>query len=288
MEDDIGGDPRPDGPGSRPLWHTMGAGLSQAGRLLTRAATQLGASVVSTYRTLDPDLVRHMAPLPLMGRTMLAPGRGTPEDLLPIDGHRAVIFVHGFGGHPGNFLPMQIYFRWRGRTCAYAVAFEETSGIHEMGVELGSFVRRVATTVDLPEGRCVDLVAHSMGGLVCRAALEDPEVAALVGRFVTLATPHRGTEMARFTQTPNSLDLRPSSSLIQRLDSQLPWPAHPDLPPLISLWSPSDVVLMPPESAVVPGAMNVEVADYTHYTFLLHPDGWSSVFDLLTAEDTPT
>ena len=45
---------------------------------------------------------------------------------------------------------------------------------------------------------------------------------------------------------------------------------------------------MPPESAVVPGARNVEVADYTHYTFLLHPDGWSSVFDLLTNEDTPT
>ena len=71
--------------------------------------------MVAAYRSLDPGLVRHMAQLPLMGLTMLAPGRGTTGELLPVDGHRAVIFVHGFGGHPGNFLPMQIYFRWRGR-----------------------------------------------------------------------------------------------------------------------------------------------------------------------------
>ncbi|MEE2779140.1 MAG: alpha/beta fold hydrolase [Myxococcota bacterium] len=266
----------------RPLWGAMGEGLSRAGRVLTRAAGQVGASVLSTYRTLDPDLVRHMTQLPLMGLTMLAPGaRGTVERV-PADGHRAVIFVHGFGGHPGNFLPMQVYFRWRGRTCAYSVAFEEVTGIQEMGDQLRAFVRHVASTPDLPEGASVDLVAHSMGGLVCRTALEDPEIARSVGKLVTLATPHRGTEMARFTQTQTSLDLRPSSELIQRLEGQLPWSSGDGVPELISLWSQSDVVLMPPQSAEVPGAHNVEVEDYTHYTFLLHPDGWRRTFDLLT------
>ena len=271
---------------ARPLWSAMGEGLTRAGRVLTRAAGQLGASALTAYRTLDPDLVRHMAQLPLMGLTMLATGSREPTELVPADGHRAVIFVHGFGGHPGNFLPMQVYFRWRGRTCAYSVAFEHVTGIHEMGEQLGAFVRHVASTPDLPGGRSVDLVAHSMGGLVCRTALEDPEVARRVGKVITLATPHRGTEMARFTQTQTSLDLRPSSPLVQRLEAQLPWPNGPELPELISLWSRSDVILMPPQSAEVPGAKNVEVQDYTHYTFLLHPDGWRRTFEFLTDDET--
>ncbi len=85
-----------------------------------------------------------------------------------------------------------------------------------------------------------------------------------------------------YTQTQTSLDLRPSSPLIQRLEGQLPWAAGPGFPELVSLWSRSDVVLMPPQSAEVPGAKSVEVEDYTHYTFLLHPDGWRRTFDLLT------
>ena len=259
----------------------MGSGVAAAGRLLARGAASVGESVVAAYRTLDPDLVRHMAQLPLMGLTQLAPSRPRNTERLSADGHRAVIFVHGLGGGSGNFLPMQIYFRWRGRTCTYAVSFASEEGVQQMADELAAFVRWVTETQGLPGPQSVDLVAHSMGGLVCRAALEDPEIAACVGRVITLATPHQGTEMARLTQTPRSLDLRPNSPLIARLDQQLPWARSPGAPELISMWSESDVVLMPPESAQVEGATNLRRDGYTHYTFLLHPESWEQTFDLL-------
>lgn len=74
----------------------------------------------------------------------------------------------------------------------------------DYGRELGQTVLRVRDLVCAQEGiapedfRC-HLVAHSMGGLVCRVLLQNPapevaEAARLVAKFFTYATPHNGIE----------------------------------------------------------------------------------------------
>ena len=44
----------------------------------------------------------------------------------------------------------------------------------------------------------VNIIAHSKGGLDCRAAISDPETAAMVASLTTVSTPHRGCQFADF------------------------------------------------------------------------------------------
>lgn len=72
----------------------------------------------------------------------------------------------------------------------------------------------------------VDVVAHSMGGLVARLA-SSPDRAEShrlrVRRLFTLATPHRGAKLARHIAIdPASQNMRPGSRFLRDLDESLP------------------------------------------------------------------
>ena len=58
--------------------------------------------------------------------------------------------------------------------------------------------RRIREVCDETGADKVNLIAHSKGGLDCRAALADPEIAAHVASLVTINTPHRGCEFADY------------------------------------------------------------------------------------------
>lgn len=94
--------------------------------------------------------------------------------------------------------------------------YEQASGLLGSGVrpeittfalELGALIKRVRDRVtwegsEIPpdEFRCY-LVAHSMGGLVCRAFLQNPacdpdDMRRYVDKFFTYATPHNGIDLA--------------------------------------------------------------------------------------------
>ena len=178
-------------------------------------------------------------------------------------------------------MPMMGYFWWEGSRRTYAVGFEERSSLESMAVELRRLVTEVSLVNGLSGPKTVDLVAHSMGGIVCRLAMEDEETRHRIRRFVTLGTPHSGTHAARFLATQSALALRPESSLLERLDRQLPWPGPPLWPQTTAYWSRSDIVLLPPEAAKMEGALSPELETMTHYGYLLHPDGWRAVYETL-------
>src|SRR6185437_13965056 len=92
------------------------------GAVAARAARSAGQSLVAAYRSIDADVPRHLAELPLLGLVSLA-ARRLPAAALPDDGHRPVIFVHGLGGYRGNFTPARLFLRLQGRTRTYAVGF---------------------------------------------------------------------------------------------------------------------------------------------------------------------
>ncbi len=84
----------------------------------------------------------------------------------------------------------------------------ETPKIEEFGKGLSKLVARIRKLVcdDLANGVTVEtfrcyLIAHSMGGLVCRSFLQNPDldvehVRQCVDKFFTYATPHNGIDMA--------------------------------------------------------------------------------------------
>ncbi len=70
----------------------------------------------------------------------------------------------------------------------------------------------------------IDVVGHSMGGLVARLAASKnrPGTRLLIKRLFTLATPHRGARLAtKIAPDPAARDMKPGSALIKRLDEEL-------------------------------------------------------------------
>jgi triacylglycerol esterase/lipase EstA (alpha/beta hydrolase family) len=250
------------------FWARLGRGALDLSRRVARA-------VGDGVRSVDPDLRRFASQLPAMGLTQLA-SYGMSGAVPPQNGERLVVFVHGLGGSRGNFLPMLFFFRAMGRQRCLPMSFEDSSSVSSMAAQL-----RAAILEADAEGLGVDLVCHSMGGIVARVALEDAAVAGKVAHLVTLGTPHSGSLLARYAQTEKILDLRPDSELMERLSGQIPWGGVPEMPPLTAFWSREDMVIMPPEAACVEGAENIQMEGFSHLSFLLKARAWQAVMTAL-------
>ncbi|MEM7583301.1 MAG: alpha/beta fold hydrolase [Acidobacteriota bacterium] len=68
-------------------------------------------------------------------------------------------------------------------------------------------------------GEQIDIIAHSMGGVVLRSVLAtEPELAAAVHRIVTLGSPHRGTAaVAGLPGVRETRQLNPQSAFVHQL-----------------------------------------------------------------------
>jgi pimeloyl-ACP methyl ester carboxylesterase len=115
------------------------------------------------------------------------------------------------------------------------------------------------------EGARVSIIAHSMGGLVARAALRllDPDS---VRAVVTIATPHHGTRLARcFSWSRPARQMFPDSAWLQALnvaqEGQL-------TVPLSSIYSLEDNLVVPPRSARLEGAEAHELRGFGHLGLL--------------------
>ena len=243
-------------------------------------AVATGHAIHRAYRwtaeLIDPDARAHLLQLPGMALTSLGPRRRRVRPL-PDDGHRPLIFVHGLGGHPGNHLALRCHLGLSGRRRIYTVDLGKGTPLTEAAREVSQAVERVVAANGLRPDEQVDLIAHSMGGLVCRLAVASDTTRARVATIVTMGSPHRGTLMARLVgpTAARTQELRVESLTITTLNAQLPWPS--DWPRLVSLWSPNDVLIMPEAQAEVPGADNRRCDGFTHFTWLLEPRGWDVV-----------
>jgi triacylglycerol esterase/lipase EstA (alpha/beta hydrolase family) len=128
----------------------------------------------------------------------------------------------------------------------------------------------------------VDIVCHSAGGLVARYYLNYLKGDRKVRHLVTLGTPHGGTYFSYLLQFPFLSIIRqtrPGSHLIQEISGP---GAIPNGVKVTSLWSPMDLVVLPPESAVLAGAVNIKVPWTSHWGFLWNKHVYTLVKDALT------
>ncbi|MEA3137361.1 MAG: triacylglycerol lipase [Thermoplasmata archaeon] len=128
----------------------------------------------------------------------------------------------------------------------------------------------------------VDIICHSAGGLVARYYVTYLKGNRNVRHIVTLGTPHGGTYFSYLLQFPFLSivrQTRPGSHLIQEISGP---GAIPQGVKVTSLWSPTDLVVLPPESAVLAGATNIKVPWTTHWGFLWNKHIYHLVKDALT------
>jgi len=117
-----------------------------------------------------------------------------------------------------------------------------------------------------PAGR-VDVVAHSMGGLVLREVLgARPELARAVERIVTLGSPHQGTALlTRFRSGPVYRAMGPESPELAELPD---FAASAPAARVVTVASAHDLVVYPVETAHLPGARQVTLAGIGHLGLL--------------------
>jgi len=134
---------------------------------------------------------------------------------------------------------------WRTYSCDLVPSWGQ-EGMDVLAGQLQAFVAE-----RLPAGEPFDLVGYSMGGLVGRYYLQRLDGLKRVRRFVTIATPHRGSLLAYAYGNPGFRQMRPGSEFLRDLDRDVNRLAPTGF---TSLWTPLDLIVLPARSSVVPTA----------------------------------
>ncbi|MFJ3928275.1 esterase/lipase family protein [Streptomyces sp. NPDC090022] len=118
----------------------------------------------------------------------------------------------------------------------------------------------------------VDVVGHSLGGLVCRYYVQRLGGDARVRTLVTLGTPHGGTRAAPFMDAhPLVRQMRPDSEVMAELNA----PAPGCRTRCVAFWAEFDTVMSPAGTARLEHpdlmAVNVQVTGIGHLALPAHP-----------------
>lgn len=142
----------------------------------------------------------------------------------------------------------------------------------DLRVTARHLARRVEELCERTGQDRVDLVGHSLGGLVGRYYVQRLGGDARVRTLVTLGTPHSGTRVAPFMDAhPLVRQVRPDSEVLTELRA----PAPGCRTRFVAFWSEFDELMDPTETARIDHpdllAENVQVTGIGHLALAAHP-----------------
>ncbi len=176
-------------------------------------------------------------------------------------GPRPIIVLHGYGMNRANFLALACRLRAAGLGPVYGFEYWTLGRIAAGARQLGWFVDEVRAATGATE---VDLVGHSMGGVVARyyvaLAGGDPHVA----NVITLGSPHAGTDLGGLGVGHPARELVLGSKLIQRLGAAPPL-AHAKLTTILSH---RDALVPASQQPPIANADRIEYEDLGHIALL--------------------
>lgn len=197
-----------------------------------------------------------------------------------------VLLVPGWFDTDRELAALRIRLSAAGWSHVETLSFADpTGGNRQHAAEIDSVVTEMLERTDAAE---VDIVAHSMGGLATRWYLKTRNTPP-VRKVVFLASPHRGTLSALLAWGDGSDEMLPASAFLDSLN------AGRALPPGVSaltIRTPVDTHIFPPESATLPGVPDRSVCCPTHAGMLQDEEVFRLVSDFLegvgTASGTPS
>ena len=108
-----------------------------------------------------------------------------------------VLIVHGWSSGHKHFTSLATELA-QDRWTVYAVDYICGERVEDIGAALADLIDR-----HVPSGQKLSIVAHSMGGLVSRSAIEQHGIADRVDKLITLGTPHNGIPIEYFLNGHN-------------------------------------------------------------------------------------
>ncbi len=199
------------------------------------------------------------------------------RDPLAAPSRLPIVLVHGVLCNAGVWIPMARKLAAAGIGPVYALSYgPPLAWIDEFVRQLDG---RINTALEATSGSRVMLVTHSMGGLVVRAYLR-AYGGAKVARVVTIGAPHHGSGFACFVPGACMSQMRPGNDWLAAL------PAAAVEPPMVSLWSPHDSMVVPQTSSLLAGATNVAFPGIGHNALLRDDAIFARVVDeIRTAQE---
>ena len=198
-----------------------------------------------------------------------------PPSRRELQGRRPIVLVHGFGQTRSNMWLLGVRLIGAGLGPTYTVNLKPMS---MPVVELSRILsRRIDEVMEATGASDVDVVAHSMGGIVARY-VDINRTNRRVRRLVTIGTPHKGTRAAELSIWRAAADLRIGCEAIQRM---------PELEPgvIVAISSEHDNLVLPPENGKVgKNGTDVVVSGVGHLTMLTDPWVASEVIKALGEE----
>lgn len=186
----------------------------------------------------------------------------TPERLRP------VLLIHGVLCNGAVWRPLAARLREAGFGPLHALDLEPLATSIERYAD--QVARELLVLHEQSGGERVAVIAHSLGGLVARAALRTLGASAF-GPLITVATPHHGTAMARWVGLESMRQIRPESPWLAALNGSRSAAAAPEMSAMTSLYSLDDELVVPAGSAALEGAHNIGLAGVGHLGLLSSP-----------------
>ena len=191
-------------------------------------------------------------------------------------GRRGVVLVHGFVCNRGFWTPWLKRLVQAGQPFV-AVNLEPVFASID---DYASCIERAVQQVTQATGRPPLLLCHSMGGLVARAWLRQagPDAAARVSHIVTIASPHHGTGLARYSRQPNGRQMAIGNDWLEALRAGEPAGRNR----LFTCWySNCDNIVFPASSATLTGADTRLLPGVPHVALAFHPEVMCETLALL-------
>ena len=171
---------------------------------------------------------------------------------------RPLLLVHGYSCSRGVWWLTRRRLEAAGHTVATVSLAPPYTSIGKLVPQLGERIEKVCQATGADR---VVLVAHSMGGLVCRSYLAR-HGSDRVERLITIASPHSGSELARIGIGQNAREMEPGSRWLKDLgQAGLPVPA-------VAIRTAHDNFVMPQDNQRLPGAIDVALEAIGHLAVL--------------------
>lgn len=216
--------------------------------------------------------------LPAMAAILVSCGVGYGQTATSVP----VLLVPGWFDTGRDMAPLRVRLLAAGwpATHVMAVTFRDPTGSNrEHAEEIDSAAARL---LERSGASRLDIVAHSMGGLATRWALERPG-APPARRVAFLATPQRGTWAAYVAWGAGGDEMEPGSPFLDSLN------AHPPVPrgvEAMTIRTPLDTHILPEESATLPGIPDHVVCCPTHEGLIADMEAFRLIRHFFTKPDS--
>ena len=195
-------------------------------------------------------------------------------------GHVPIVFVHGYMQNRVGFVGLARSLARAGLGPMYGFNYPWFVSIASNAKRLDRYVARIRKETG---SAAVDLVCHSMGGLIAMEMMRDEadREKLAVRRCVTIASPHAGVMWQGPLLGVGAASLRRGSKLLE---------AHAGTKlsvPCLSIYSSHDNIVHPKESSslALRGGRDVEVDGHAHLAILFAPEVADHVAEFLAEPD---